>query len=108
MEAVREIVTGNDTEKENRKKTEKVNEKKIEKEIEKEVTVKETIIHTEELCKSFMTGNVEQQVLKNIDMVGNDLALSAGMCGSVSGGVPVTVGQPTIRVSSILVGGRDS
>ena len=48
-----------------------------------------------------------QEILKNIDMVGNDLTLSAGMCGSVSGGVPVTVGQPTIRVSSILVGGRE-
>ena len=48
-----------------------------------------------------------QEILKNIDMVGNDLALSAGMCGSISGGVPVTVGQPTIRVSSILVGGRE-
>lgn len=49
-----------------------------------------------------------QEILKNIDMVGNDLELSAGMCGSVSGNVPVTVGQPTIRVSSILVGGRDA
>lgn len=49
-----------------------------------------------------------QEILKNIDMVGNDLELAAGMCGSVSGGVPVTVGQPTIRVSSILVGGRES
>ena len=48
-----------------------------------------------------------QEILKNIDMVGNDLSLSAGMCGSISGGVPVTVGQPTIRVSSILVGGRE-
>ena len=44
----------------------------------------------------------------NIDRVGNDLELAAGMCGSVSGGVPVTVGQPTIRVSSILVGGREA
>ena len=49
-----------------------------------------------------------QEILKNIDMVGNDLELSAGMCGSISGNVPVTVGQPTIRVSSILVGGRDA
>ncbi len=49
-----------------------------------------------------------QEILKNIDMVGNDLKLSAGMCGSMSGNVPVTVGQPTLRVSSILVGGRDS
>ena len=46
------------------------------------------------------------EILLNIDRVGNDLELSAGMCGSISGGIPVTVGQPTIRVSSILVGGR--
>ncbi len=49
-----------------------------------------------------------QEILMNIDRVGNDLELAAGMCGSVSGGVPVTVGQPTIRVSSILVGGREA
>lgn len=48
-----------------------------------------------------------QEVLMNIDKVSDDLELSAGICGSLSGGVPVTVGQPTIRVSQILVGGRD-
>ena len=48
------------------------------------------------------------EVLMNIDKVGDDLELSAGMCGSLSGSVPVTVGQPTIRVSSMIVGGRDS
>ena len=47
------------------------------------------------------------EVLMNIDRVGNDLAHAAGVCGSLSGGVPVNVGQPTIRVSSIVVGGRD-
>jgi len=47
------------------------------------------------------------EILMNIDMVGNDLKLSAGLCGASSGNVPVTVGQPTIRVSSILVGGRE-
>ncbi len=47
---------------------EAVEEKVTGKEAGKETTVKETIIHTEELSKSFMTGNVEQQVLKNIDM----------------------------------------
>lgn len=45
-------------------------------------------------------------VLSRIDMVGHDLALAAGMCGSSSGSVPVNVGQPPIRVSEIVVGGR--
>jgi TldD protein len=39
-------------------------------------------------------------------MVANDLKHAAGMCGSMSGNVPVNVGQPTIRVSEILVGGQ--
>lgn len=47
------------------------------------------------------------EVLMNIDKVGNDLKLAQGMCGSISGSVPTNVGQPTIRVSSILVGGRE-
>lgn len=44
-------------------------------------------------------------VLKNIDMVGNNLALGQGNCGSSSGSLPVNVGQPTIRVKNITVGG---
>lgn len=47
-----------------------------------------------------------QEVLMNIDRVGNDLALGVGMCGSLSGSIPVTVGQPTIRLKEITVGGR--
>ncbi|MCL2698682.1 MAG: TldD/PmbA family protein [Defluviitaleaceae bacterium] len=46
------------------------------------------------------------EVLLNIDMVGNNLKLAAGMCGSLSGSVPTCVGQPRLRVSEILVGGR--
>lgn len=46
------------------------------------------------------------EVIRNIDMVGSCLELEAGMCGSSSGNVPVSVGQPMIRVSSITVGGR--
>ncbi|MFA5421349.1 MAG: TldD/PmbA family protein [Bacilli bacterium] len=46
------------------------------------------------------------EVLKKIDMIGNDLKRSQGMCGSVSGSIPTDVGQPTIRISEILVGGR--
>ena len=37
---------------------------------------------------------------------GNDLDLAAGYCGSVSGSINVTVGQPHIKVDSITVGGR--
>ncbi|USH04289.1 TldD/PmbA family protein [Grimontia kaedaensis] len=45
------------------------------------------------------------KVLKEISMVGKDFALAAGMCGSVSGSVPTTVGQPALKVDNILVGG---
>ena len=45
-------------------------------------------------------------VIMNIDMVGTNLAMGQGMCGSSSGSVPTNVGQPLIRVSSITVGGR--
>ena len=45
-------------------------------------------------------------VIQKIDMVGSDLDLGQGMCGSSSGSIPTNVGQPLIRVSSITVGGR--
>ena len=46
------------------------------------------------------------EVLMNIDMVGNNLKLAQGMCGSSSGNIPVNVGQPMIRVKNMTVGGR--
>nr|AGS51860.1 TldD protein, part of proposed TldE/TldD proteolytic complex [uncultured bacterium contig00117] len=46
------------------------------------------------------------EILPKISMVGSDLELAAGMCGAGSGHIPVTVGQPSIKVDSILVGGR--
>ncbi len=46
------------------------------------------------------------RILQDIDMVGQNLAMGQGMCGSSSGSVPTNVGQPLIRVSSITVGGR--
>ena len=45
-------------------------------------------------------------IMKNISMVGANLDFAAGICGSVSGGVPVTVGQPAVKVDTILVGGK--
>ena len=46
------------------------------------------------------------EVIQNIDMVGSNLDMGQGMCGSSSGSVPTNVGQPLVRVSSITVGGR--
>lgn len=46
------------------------------------------------------------EIMPEISMVGPDLDLAAGMCGASSGSVPVTVGQPSIKVDDILVGGR--
>ena len=46
------------------------------------------------------------EIIQNIDMVGTDLDMGQGMCGSSSGSVPTNVGQPLIRVSRITVGGR--
>ena len=45
-------------------------------------------------------------VLSQISMIADDLVLAAGMCGAASGWVPTTVGQPTLKIDSILVGGR--
>jgi TldD protein len=45
------------------------------------------------------------EILPKISMVARDLQNAAGMCGAASGPVPVTVGQPTIKVDGILVGG---
>ncbi len=46
------------------------------------------------------------EILLDIDRVGRDMKMSAGMCGSVSGYVPTNVGQPMIRVKKLTVGGR--
>ncbi len=47
-----------------------------------------------------------REALLGVDMVGNNLKRAQGMCGSSSGSIPTDVGQPTIRVSEMTVGGR--
>ena len=46
------------------------------------------------------------KVLEWIDKVGDNLELGQGMCGASSGSIPTNVGQPSIRVKSLTVGGR--
>ena len=46
------------------------------------------------------------EILMRIDRVGCKMTMGQGMCGSRSGSVPTNVGQPTIRVSRLTVGGK--
>ena len=45
------------------------------------------------------------EVLQLIDAVGNDFDTWAGTCGKDGQGVPVSSGQPTLRVGAITIGG---
>jgi TldD protein len=47
-----------------------------------------------------------KDIMQKISMSSQDLGLAAGFCGSVSGSIYVTVGQPHIKVDEITVGGR--
>jgi TldD protein len=49
-------------------------------------------------------------VLTRVSMVGNDLELDSGIgtCGKDGQSVPVGVGQPTIRIEDLTVGGTAS
>ena len=46
-----------------------------------------------------------QDILMNIDRISDNLSTGQGMCGSLSGSIPTDVGQPSLRVTSITVGG---
>ncbi|NBO37858.1 TldD/PmbA family protein [bacterium] len=45
-------------------------------------------------------------IMKKISACANDIELAPGFCGSVSGTIYTTVGQPHLKVDNITVGGR--
>ena len=47
-----------------------------------------------------------KEIMQRISMCSEDISLAPGFCGSISGSVYVTVGQPHLKVDSITVGGR--
>ena len=59
---------------------------------------------TEPLRDANLIGN-GPAVLQAIDAIGNDFATGVGTCGKDGQGVPVSDGNPTLRVQGITVGG---
>ncbi|MDV3141282.1 MAG: metallopeptidase TldD-related protein, partial [Candidatus Phytoplasma australasiaticum] len=55
--------------------------------------------------KGMMLIGKGQEILFKIDRVGKDVQLVQGYCGSISGDIPVDLGQPTIRITEMLVSG---
>jgi len=52
-----------------------------------------------------LTGN-GPEVLRIIDMVGNDQGFAIGTCGKDGQGAPVSDAQPTLRIPEMIVGGH--
>ncbi len=59
---------------------------------------------TEPLRDANLIGN-GPNILSAIDAIGNDFATGVGTCGKDGQGVPVSDGNPTLRVQGITVGG---
>ncbi len=72
-------------------------------------TLEAYIVRNGEICEPVKGATLigkGQEVLLNIDKVCDNLLLAEGVCGSISGSIPTSVGQPTIRVKDLTVGGR--
>ncbi len=68
------------------------------------------IIRNGKICEPVLGASLignSKDIMKNVSMVSNDLSLESGHCGSISGYINNTVGQPTIKVDKILVGGSE-
>jgi TldD protein len=59
---------------------------------------------TEPVRAAQLIGN-GPETLRLVDAVGNDFDTWAGTCGKEGQGVPVSAGQPTLRVAELTVGG---
>ena len=59
---------------------------------------------TEPVRAAQLIGN-GPDVLRLVDAVGNDFETWTGTCGKDGQGVPVSSGQPTLRVAELTVGG---
>jgi TldD protein len=60
---------------------------------------------TEPIRDANLIGNGPQALL-DIDVIGNDFTMGwPGTCGKQGQGVPVGVGQPTLRVRALTIGG---
>lgn len=45
------------------------------------------------------------EILKNVDLVADDLSFKPGVCGKDGQSVPVGTGQPTVRIEGMIIGG---
>ncbi|MGM0472130.1 MAG: TldD/PmbA family protein, partial [Bacillota bacterium] len=61
---------------------------------------------TEPVRGATLVGNGPQS-LNRISMVGNDLEHAPGMCGKEGQSIPAAVGQPTLLIDELTVGGTE-
>jgi TldD protein len=59
---------------------------------------------TEPVRAANLIGN-GPETLRHVDALGNDFGTWPGTCGKFGQGVPVSAGQPTLRVSELTIGG---
>jgi TldD protein len=59
---------------------------------------------TEPVRAANLIGN-GPETLRHVDAIGNDFGTWPGTCGKFGQGVPVSAGQPTLRVSELTIGG---
>lgn len=60
---------------------------------------------TDPIKNASLIGN-GPRLLKEIDMIGNDLHFCSGVCGKDNQSVPVTDAIPTLRIPNMVVGGK--